>query len=155
MNPELIRRANQHLADIDAELGPESFLNGIPDLEARVLQSRCPDPNHNNDADGIPNNRGCGNMGCWKYTGPPAIDTELVDEVFVPLQRIALNRMSDTELRRLARRCWPKEQHASQKKAEAQMRSLLKRGLEKDETKLHAYECPDCGSWHVGHGEVR
>ena len=54
-------------------------------------------------------------------------------------------------LRALARRCWPKEQHASKGIADAAMRSLLKRGLEKDAKRIHSYECPFCGSWHTGH----
>lgn len=54
-------------------------------------------------------------------------------------------------LRALARRCWPKEQHASYGAAEAARRSLLRRGLEKDTVRLHSYECPHCGAWHTGH----
>ena len=48
------------------------------------------------------------------------------------------------------RKCWPKEQHSTKGKAEAQMRSITKRGLEKDRDTIHVYECA-CGSWHVGH----
>jgi hypothetical protein len=66
--------------------------------------------------------------------------------------RITVNRMQDTPLRRLARKCWPKEQHETKGAAEAQMRSLTRRGLEKDATLVHVYKCPYCSLWHVGHG---
>jgi hypothetical protein len=49
------------------------------------------------------------------------------------------------------RACWPKEQHRSQGAAEAQVRSLVKRGLEKDLQAIHAYRCPHCDFFHVGH----
>lgn len=71
-----------------------------------------------------------------------------------------LNRLRHVPaLRKLARRCWPKEQHKTQGSAEAQMRSITKRDLEKDTSRIHTYECPDClhpetgkPAWHVGHG---
>lgn len=66
-------------------------------------------------------------------------------------QRIIVGRMQDTGLRELARRCWPKEQHASREAAEAQKRSILKRGLEGDAKRIHVYRCPHCNAWHVGH----
>lgn len=59
----------------------------------------------------------------------------------------------DPTLRSLARACFPKEQHDTQGAAEAQMRSITKRGLEKDAAKIHTYECPHCNKWHVGHGQ--
>jgi hypothetical protein len=68
-----------------------------------------------------------------------------------PRYGVMVNRLKDTPLRQLARRCFPKEQHATRGAAEAQMRSLLKRDLEKDRERVHAYECPHCASWHVGH----
>lgn len=61
-----------------------------------------------------------------------------------------LNRMSDA-LRPFVRACWPKEQHASHGAASAQMRSLLKRGLEKDARRLRVYRCRHCHWFHVGH----
>lgn len=54
-------------------------------------------------------------------------------------------------LRALARRCWPKEPHATRGAADAQLRSILKRGLAKDEERIHVYRCPFCRRWHVGH----
>lgn len=63
-----------------------------------------------------------------------------------------INRMQDNDvLRSLSRPCFPKEQHATRGAAEAQMRSILKRGLEKDSKRIHVYKCPDCHAWHVGH----
>jgi hypothetical protein len=71
------------------------------------------------------------------------------------VQHRMVAHMSDVPgLRALARRCFPKEQHTTRGKAEAQMRSLLKRDLHKNE-RLHVYECPHCGAWHVGHGDGR
>ena len=71
---------------------------------------------------------------------------------------MTVNRMQDTGLRALTRRCWPKEQHATEGAAEAQMRSIQKRDLEKDAAKIHVYKCYDCkhpatgkAAWHVGH----
>ena len=71
-----------------------------------------------------------------------------------------VNRMrAQPALRALVRKCWPKEQHKTQGAAEAQMRSITKRDLEKDNSRIHVYECPDCvhpdtkkAAWHVGHG---
>lgn len=54
----------------------------------------------------------------------------------------------------LGRPCWPKEQHATEGAARAQLRSILKRGLHKNE-RLHVYRCPFCGSHHIGHGKSR
>ena len=54
------------------------------------------------------------------------------------------------------RRC-RKEVHRSRGAAEAQMRSILRRGLAKDEGTIHVYRCPECSqhdqrdAWHVGH----
>lgn len=63
-----------------------------------------------------------------------------------------VNRLGDQPtLRRLVRPCWPKERHASYQKAQAQLRSILKRGLEKDLNTIHSYLCPHCHGWHVGH----
>lgn len=58
-------------------------------------------------------------------------------------------------LRRLARRCWPKEQHKTRGAAEAQMRSILRRDLAKDVRLLHPYLCPHCSTWHVGHNGLK
>lgn len=60
-------------------------------------------------------------------------------------------RMQDTALRTMARPCWPKEQHTSLGAAEAQLRSITKRGLEKNIARIHTYLCPHCGTYHVGH----
>lgn len=61
-------------------------------------------------------------------------------------------RMSDhPTVKALARRCWPKEQHATRGAAEAQLRSIVRRALEKDAERIHVYECPHCRTWHVGH----
>lgn len=54
-------------------------------------------------------------------------------------------------IRDLARKCWPKEMHETRGAAEAQMRSIQKRGLEKDASRIHVYQCPHCQKWHVGH----
>lgn len=56
-----------------------------------------------------------------------------------------------TDLARAASPCWRKQRLESRGAAEAQMRSLLKRGLEKDAATIRAYACPHCGFWHVGH----
>lgn len=62
-----------------------------------------------------------------------------------------LNRLQDNPtLRAMTRACWPKEQHISREAAEAQVRSLVNRDLQKDNS-LHPYRCPDCSQWHVGH----
>lgn len=60
-------------------------------------------------------------------------------------------KMAHTPLREHARKCWPKEQCESRGAAEAQMRSIVKRGLEKNIDTIHVYECPHCHMWHVGH----
>lgn len=68
---------------------------------------------------------------------------------------MSINRMSDA-LRPVGRRCFPKEQHDTRGAAEAQLRSITKRGLEKT-PHIHVYECPHCTNpetgkpyWHVG-----
>lgn len=70
---------------------------------------------------------------------------------------VAVNRMGDQPaLRSISRPCWPKEQHASKAAALAQLRSITRRGLQRNQS-LHAYRCtclhPDTGApaWHVGH----
>lgn len=63
-----------------------------------------------------------------------------------------LTRLSDSPaLRRLTRKCWPKAQHATRGAAEAQLRSITRRDLQKGAT-IHVYHCPHCRTWHVGHG---
>lgn len=63
-----------------------------------------------------------------------------------------INALRDNPtLRGMVRPCWPKQQHDSPEAARAQMRSILKRGLEKDASRIHIYPCPDCGKYHVGH----
>lgn len=65
---------------------------------------------------------------------------------------IAVNRMRDAmKDARVGRPCFPKEQHATRGAAEAQMRSITNRGLEKDADKIHVYVCAHCHTWHVGH----
>lgn len=61
-----------------------------------------------------------------------------------------INRMSDV-LRPVARACWPKEQHPTRGAADAQRRSLIRRGLERDLSRIHSYRCPHCHMYHVGH----
>lgn len=51
----------------------------------------------------------------------------------------------------VGRRCFPKERCPTRGAAEAQMRSIVRRGLEKDADRIHCYQCPHCGDWHVGH----
>lgn len=64
-----------------------------------------------------------------------------------------MTRLSEVPaLRALGRRCFPKERCATRGAAEAQMRSITRRGLEKDACRIHVYECPWCRAWHVGHG---
>ncbi len=72
-----------------------------------------------------------------------------------------LRRMFNPQLRgeiirraKARRRCWPKEQHKTQGAAEAQLRSITRRGLEKDLDRIHTYYCPTCHTWHVGHGRA-
>lgn len=62
---------------------------------------------------------------------------------------------SHPELARLAHSCWRKQRHASQASAEAQLRSIVRRGLEKDARRIHTYFHAECGGWHVGHGDGR
>jgi hypothetical protein len=56
------------------------------------------------------------------------------------------------------KKCYRKQRHFTRRSAEAQMRSILKRDLEKDRDRIHVYECPECTSdydrdvFHVGHG---
>jgi hypothetical protein len=65
-----------------------------------------------------------------------------------------VNRMQDVPaMRALARACFPKEQHETRGAAEAQMRSITRRGLEKNPA-IHVYKCPHCKTWHVGHGRI-
>ena len=72
---------------------------------------------------------------------------EIIDRAFA--------RLADNpDLRAMARRCWPKEQCPSEGAARAQMASIVKRGLEKDGTRIHVYKCPECCYWHVGHGMI-
>ena len=66
-----------------------------------------------------------------------------------------VNRLSDNStLRSVTRKCWPKEQHTTKGAAEAQRRSILRRGLAKDPDRIRAYKCESCPFWHVGHGGV-
>jgi hypothetical protein len=44
----------------NSEVG--SFLDGV-----EVSMKKCEDPNHNGDEGGVPNDRGCGNVQCWKH----------------------------------------------------------------------------------------
>ena len=67
-----------------------------------------------------------------------------------PMQRThSLMSMADI-LKPHARACWPKAMCASREAAQAQLRSIIKRGLEKN-NRIHPYRCPHCRSWHVGH----
>ena len=51
-------------------------------------------------------------------------------------------------------RCGRKRRHASRGKAEAAIRSLVRRGLDRPgEGQLESYRCPRCLSWHVGHSQ--
>lgn len=63
-----------------------------------------------------------------------------------PIRESARRRAKDQ------RRCWPKEQHRTKGAAEAQMRSIVRRGLAKNLEKIHVYVCPHCRCYHVGHG---
>ena len=53
--------------------------------------------------------------------------------------------------------CFRKERHDSPGAADAQIRSLLQRGLAKNPKRIHKYICVDCTKryghtvWHVGH----
>lgn len=64
---------------------------------------------------------------------------------------VTVNRMRD-QMRAIGRPCFPKEQHNTRGAAEAQMRSIVRRSLEKDIARIHVYPCPHCKAWHVGHG---
>ena len=49
-------------------------------------------------------------------------------------------------------RCGRKRRHVSQGKAEAAIRALIRRELDRpSEGWLAAYRCPRCLSWHIGH----
>ena len=62
------------------------------------------------------------------------------------LQKLANPPLFDTT------RCGRKRRHASQGKAEAAIRALIRRDLDRpSEGRLAAYRCPRCLSWHVGH----
>lgn len=58
------------------------------------------------------------------------------------------------------KKCFRKERHFSKGSAEAQMRSIMRRGLEKDPKRIHVYVCPECTRdyrrrvWHVGHAGI-
>ena len=74
-----------------------------------------------------------------------------------PLHRI-LGAFGDALSDVVGRRdCWPKEQHFSKGAAEAQMRSITRRNLARDLSRIHVYPCPGCSRrhqrkvWHVGH----
>ena len=50
--------------------------------------------------------------------------------------------------------CGRKRRHASQGKAEAAIRSLIRLGLDRpSEGRLVSYRCRRCLSWHVGHSQ--
>lgn len=49
------------------------------------------------------------------------------------------------------RKCWPKPQCPSRGAAEAQLRSVMRRGLDRDPSTVNVYRCRACGCWHVGH----
>lgn len=50
--------------------------------------------------------------------------------------------------------CWRKEKWDSLGKAQAQLRSLLKRPFVKDVDRLNAYQCPHCHKYHIGRKPV-
>jgi hypothetical protein len=66
-------------------------------------------------------------------------------------------RLADTGLRRLSSRfrevgLCRKRRYSTRGAAEAAMRSLIRRELHRPEDgRLHAYQCPRCLTWHVGH----
>lgn len=68
----------------------------------------------------------------------------------------AINHLSDA-LRPFVRACWPKQQHRTFGAADAQLRSILRRDLAKDESTIRVYRCHQCtfedGApvFHVGH----
>ena len=74
-------------------------------------------------------------------------------------------RLADVGLRQIRARlraaqfCKRKLRHRTRGAAEAAMRSLVRRDLDRPEIgALNVYKCPRCLSWHVGHsreeGEV-
>lgn len=64
-------------------------------------------------------------------------------------------KLGDVVPAALGRRpCWRKQRWPSEKAAEAQMRSILKRDKSKDPARINTYECPYCGEWHVGHKKI-
>jgi len=54
------------------------------------------------------------------------------------------------DLRALTRKCYPKIQQPTREAAEAQVQDVITHGLHRS-SRIHAYECPDCGAWHAGH----
>jgi len=56
----------------------------------------------------------------------------------------------DTDLTMLARPCWRKRPHRSRGSAEAQLRSLARRGMLDPVEGTRVYECRFCARWHVG-----
>lgn len=175
----LVARATAHLATIDRELGEDMVFQLFPE-EAYVTHSSVIDWAHDLDLDDA--------VAAWlrerQVVDPP---DDYMEELYARLREVvprrdildaihflqdvgaatfgelshgvaSVNRLSNTALRDVARRCWPKEQHASEGAALAQKRSILARGLAKDETTIRAYECAHCihpetgrPSWHVGH----
>lgn len=49
--------------------------------------------------------------------------------------------------------CATKMPWATRDLAEGHVLILLQERKAKDATRLHAYRCPYCPSWHVGHGK--
>lgn len=104
----------------------------------------------------------------WEpYCGPHCcieaeVDGLLVCQAFSLREQLRPLRDRLVEREKSKRRCWPKVQHETRGAAEAQMRSILKRGLEKDVGRIHVYRCDDCRDsttgrrfFHVGHGRGR
>lgn len=54
-------------------------------------------------------------------------------------------------LRGWARPCWRKRYYHTVIAAETHRRALLRRGLARDPMRLHVYQCPHCGRYHIGH----
>jgi hypothetical protein len=50
------------------------------------------------------------------------------------------------------RSCFGKKEYFTEQKADAAIRLLRERGLNKNKT-IHAYPCEYCGMYHVGHYE--
>lgn len=68
------------------------------------------------------------------------------------IQHGVMNRLAyNATLRALARRCWPKVQHATPEDAERHAQALVNRGVHKDLAALRVYHCRHCQGWHVGH----